>query len=247
VTALQGQIDVNVDLDLVLDLDNVSHTFEQTVLGAQYSIGGTFVFGYVNLEAAASGSNGLSAGFSDDDFNISDPALVPLQLKWSDGDFHYMLSQSVIPPIGDYDVNEQVNLGRNYWSFNTVGALTWFNAESGWEVSVAPGVMFNTRNTDTDYETGTEFHVDFMINHFLTKTFVAGVKGYYYRQLTADSGDGATLGDFKSRSAGIGPGFLWTPAFAEGRLSILGKFMVDFDSENRFDSQYGMVTVAWIF
>ena len=32
-----------------------------------------------------------------------------------------------------------------------------------------------------------------------------GVAGYYFQQVTGDSGDGATLGDFEYRVAGIGP------------------------------------------
>ena len=35
--------------------------------------------------------------------------------------------------------------------------------------------------------------------------FFVGAAGYYFQQLTGDSGDGATLGDFKGRVAGIGP------------------------------------------
>ena len=32
-----------------------------------------------------------------------------------------------------------------------------------------------------------------------------GVSAYYYKQVTADSGDGATLGDFKGKTVGLGP------------------------------------------
>jgi len=32
-----------------------------------------------------------------------------------------------------------------------------------------------------------------------------GLVGYFYQQITGDSGSGAMLGDFKSRVVGIGP------------------------------------------
>ena len=32
-----------------------------------------------------------------------------------------------------------------------------------------------------------------------------GLVGYFYQQVTGDSGSGATLGEFKSRVVGIGP------------------------------------------
>ena len=68
-----------------------------------------------------------------------------------------------------------VNIGRNYWSFDTVMAATWFNAETGTELSVIPGLMMNTENPDTNYRTGTEFHVDAVANQFLSETFAVGV------------------------------------------------------------------------
>jgi len=112
---------------------------------------------------------------------------------------------------------------------------------------VAPGIMFNTKNNKTDYKTGSEFHLDFTINQFLSETFAVGLKGYYYKQVSGDSGSGALLGNFKSESFGLGPGFFWTPKFAGGRLVVQGKWIHDFDATNRFESDYGTLGVAWKF
>jgi hypothetical protein len=89
-----------------------------------------------------------------------------LQLNWSVGELSFKFAEAIIAPTGGYDINEQVNLGRNYWSFDTVGAATWLHTATGSEVSVAPGIMLNTENDDTDYTTGAEFHVDFTANQF---------------------------------------------------------------------------------
>jgi len=140
-----------------------------------------------------------------------------------------------------------VNLGRNYWGFDTTAASTYFNADIGTEVSIAPGILANTRNDDTNYKTGTEFHLDFMVNQFLFESFAIGVRGYFYRQLTGDSGSGAVLGDFKGEAVGIGPGFIWLPEFAEGKLVVQGKWMTDVHSEKRFDSDYATLTISWTF
>ncbi len=74
-----------------------------------------------------------------------------------------------------------------------------------------------------------------------------GVKGYYYQQITGDSGAGALLGDFKSDSFGVGPGFVWVPEFGGGQLTVLGKWIHDFTAENRFESDYFTITGAWKF
>ncbi len=98
--------------------------------------------------------------------------------------------------------------------------MTYFNLETGTEVSVAPGVLVNTQNDETDYQTGTEFHLDFTGNQFLSEIFALGVRGYYYNQFTGDSGSGARLGDFQGESFGLGPGFIWFPEFAAVELAV---------------------------
>jgi hypothetical protein len=184
---------------------------------------------------------------SGDSFALSDIALIPVQLNWSAGAFSFKASQAIIAPTGAYDPDRAVNLGRNYWSFDTAAAVTWFDPEGGREVSLAPGIMFNTENPDTDYRTGAEFHLDFTATQFLSESFAVGLRGYWYKQITGDSGAGAVLGDFKSESVGLGLGFLWTPPVGDGRLSILGKWMHDVYADNRFESDYFTLTGAWTF
>jgi hypothetical protein len=212
-----------------------------------YSIGAAIPFGYAKLKVAARGPGGLTAGAKADNFDLADMAFTPFQLNWLVGDFAFKVAETIIAPTGGFELDEVVNLGRNYWAFDTTAAVTYFNSDTGTEVSIAPGIMANTRNGKTNYTTGAEFHLDFMVNQFLTKTFAIGVKGYVYQQVTGDSGPGAILGDFKSESVGLGPGFLWTPSFAGGKLAIIGKWMTDVSSNKRFDSDYGTVTVAWTF
>jgi len=246
---IEGKVSLGLDLDLFLNLTALSYTFETPVLGGLYTIGVALPFGRAALDGTLTGPLGGSIGFSDDSFDISDIALIPIQLNWTSGPWSFKLWESIVAPTGGYDSSgsDLANLGRNYWSFDTVGAVTWFNPESGTEMSIAPGVMVNTENSATDYKTGTEFHVDFVANQFLSETFALGLRGYYYKQLTGDSGSGATLGDFKSESFGIGPGFVWIPKLGGGQFTVLGKWMHDFSAENRFESDYVTLTGAWTF
>lgn len=71
-------------------------------------------------------------------FNLSDAAFVPIQLNWSLGNFSFKLAEVIIAPTGAYDVDEVVNLGRNYGSFGTLGAMTWLDPAIGTELSLAP-------------------------------------------------------------------------------------------------------------
>ena len=60
----------------------------------------------------------------------------------------------------------------------------------------------------TDYQSGTQFHLDFTAGEHLP--LLGGIIGiganvFYYQQISGDSGSGARLGDFKGRTVGIGP------------------------------------------
>lgn len=246
-TLLGGQVDFNLDLDLVLNLVSAIYTFETPFLGGRYSIGTAIPFGYLDINAELRLPGIGTFDDSDSSFDISDVAFIPLQLNWNVGAFSFKFAEVIIAPTGGYDVNETANLGTNYWSFDTVTAVTWFDPGKGIEISIAPGIQVNTENDDTNYKTGKEFHVDFTVNQFLSETFSIGLRGYYYRQISGDSGSGATLGDYKSESLGIGPGFLWIPEFGGGNLTILAKWMHDVTADNRFESDYGTFTIAYKF
>lgn len=244
-TVLQGRLGADLDLDLFLFIPAAIYTFEKKVLGGTYTLGIAVPFGYGKLEGELTDPFGHFGSASQDSFNLSDIALTPLQLNWDVGNFHFKLAEVLVAPTGGYDLDNVVNLGRNYWSFDTVAGMTWFNAPTGTEMSLAPGIMVNTENNKTNYRTGTEFHLDFTANQFLSETFSLGIRGFYYKQISGDSGSGTLLGDFKAEEFSIGPGLVWIPKSGGGDLTILGKWMHDFYAENTFDSDYFTLTVAW--
>jgi hypothetical protein len=72
-----------------------------------------------------------------------------------------------------------------------------------------------------------------------------GLAGYFFQQLTGDSGSGAKLGDFKGRVLGIGPqiGFLFPIGEShQGYLNL--KAYKDFAAENRPEGYTAWVTLA---
>ena len=72
-----------------------------------------------------------------------------------------------------------------------------------------------------------------------------GAVGYYYQQLTGDSGEGATLGPFKSRVAGIGPqfGYFFPAGRMQGYVNLKGYY--EFAGENRPEGWNVWLTVAF--
>jgi hypothetical protein len=82
---------------------------------------------------------------------------------------------------------------------------TYLNPATGHEFSVIGGLTYNFMNHDLQYQNGIDFQVDWGASKFVSKNVQIGLAGYFFQQLTGDSGPGAKLGDFKGRVAGIGP------------------------------------------
>jgi hypothetical protein len=82
---------------------------------------------------------------------------------------------------------------------------TDLNPATGHEFSVIGGLTYNFMNHDLQYQNGIDFQVDWGTSKFVSKNVQIGLAGYFFQQLTGDSGPGAKLGDFKGRVAGIGP------------------------------------------
>jgi hypothetical protein len=243
---LQGRVNANLDAFAVFNMLTPAYTFRETVLGGRFQLSGFLPIAYSELETTVTGPLIGTRRDSASDFNIGDGGLYPA-VHWRFGDFHVKLAELIVVPTGHYDSGDTVNVGRNYWAFDTQLGLTWLSSETGTEVSLLPGIMFNTENDATDYRSGDEFHLDFMLNQFLSKSFAVGFQGYWYQQVSGDSGAGARLGDFKGESVGVGLGLLWLPEFAKGRLSIVGKWIHDLDATNRLEADYGQVTFGYKF
>lgn len=118
---------------------------------------------------------------------VGDPVLSAT-LGWHSGKFHWSTTALVNVPVGDYRDGQLANLAFHRWASDLTGALTWFDPETGIDLSTAVGVTFNGTNHATDYRTGTEFHVEWAASKSLTSALSAGVIGYHYQQVTGDSG-----------------------------------------------------------
>ncbi len=201
---LQGRLETNLDTFAYYNMSAFLYTFDKTILGARFLLGLYIPISYANLDATLVGPI-RNISIKESEAALGDISFIPISVYRNFGNWYFNLYEFIIAPTGQYDLNNNVNLGRNYWSFDTVFAITYLNMENGREFSLVPGFMINTKNEDTDYRTGSEFHLDAMFNQFFSDTFAIGLHGYYFKQVDGDSGSGAILGDFKGESFGIGP------------------------------------------
>lgn len=240
---LRGRVNLSLEATALYSYFGGFYTLGVPVFGGNLQVGAEAPVGYVHVKGNVATTGFGSVEESDRDLNLGD-SLLAGSLFWEAGDFHFRVTELIFMPTGAYSTGNLANMGRNYWGFDTSFAFTWLSSKTGTEVSLMPGILLNTENDDTDYKTGNEFHVDFMVNQFLSKTFALGAQGYYYDQLTDDSGDGALIDDFKGEAYGFGPALLWLPPFCNGKLTVIGKWLFDSHCEHRLKGDYGQILIS---
>ncbi len=242
-----GSLAFGVDADSFLTLPTAIWVTPVDVLGGDLALTGTFVLGHADLNAALTlaipGVGEGTAALSDERWAVGDPAFGAL-VGWHAKNLHTLVAATVNVPVGNYDAGRLSNIALNRWAVDITGAATWLNPETGIELSGAAGVTFNGENDETDYETGTEFHVEAAAVYHFSPAFSAGVNGYHYQQISGDSGAGAALGDFEGRVTAIGP--VVSANFQLGPVPVVMslRYFREFDAKNRLEGDAGWLTIS---
>lgn len=243
-----GGFQAGLKADVDLGMLSASYVFATPVLGAQLAIGAAAAYGRndASINATLTGPNGavISGSREQTQWGFSD-FYPQASLKWNNGVNNYMIYTMWGVPMGAYSSARFANIGIGHWAADAGAGYTYFNPANGWEASIVGGLTYNFKNPSTDYQNGIDGHIDWAVSRFLAQWVHVGVVGYYFQQLTADSGQPAILGDNKGRVAGIGPqiGFLFPAGDMHGYLNI--KAYKEFAAERRPEGWNAWVTLAF--
>jgi hypothetical protein len=242
-------VNLNANLNARVDLEFLaaSYVFQTPVFGGQFALGMAGAFGRnsTSIDGTLTGplGNTFSGSISDSRGGIAD--LYPTAtIKWNQGVHNFMTYVTGDIPVGTYDSSRLANFGIGHGAIDGGVGYTYLNLQTGHELSVVTGLTYNLKNTNTDYQNGVDWHMDWGLSQFLSKQFHVGAVGYVYQQLTADRGAPIILGDFKSRVIGVGPqiGFIFPVGTMQGYLNFKG--YKEFDDENRPAGWNAWVTFA---
>lgn len=234
-----GNVVAGLEATIAANFVSMMSVPDTKILGGTPAVALLVPFGqpWVKVDAVITGPRGNEVNLArgDTNFIIGDPVLLAA-LGWTRGKTHFQIANLLNVPVGEYRSGELANLAFNRWANDISVAVTWLDPQSGWDLSAKTGVTFNGNNPATDYTTGTEWHIEAAIEKQLSPAWSLGVQGYYFDQLTGDSGSGARLGDFKGRVAGVG-------ATAAYNFKIAGKIpatlrlhgLKEFEARNRLE------------
>jgi hypothetical protein len=244
---------VAADLDTWAYADSMLAIYETPVklLGGDYAVGVIIPYIWMKVDGKATGPAGNIIEASDKESGVGDIMVYPFILGWAKDDLKYDVRLGLYAPTGEYDVGALANLGKNYWTFEPEVTATWLSSKIGLEASAYAGLDFNTENNDTDYQSGDVFHMDGTVAQHLPAGSLGiiglGANAFYYQQITGDSGDGATLGDFKGRTVGVGPALSLITKLGNTNLAAEIKWLPELDVEHRIEGDFIWFKVGLAF
>jgi len=212
----------NFDLKVTANVFRFLHVTKTQILGGYW---GFHVFvPVVNVDVT------LPVG-SQSKTGIGDIIVDPFILSWHSKNWHFVTGLDIYIPTGDFDKNRLANVGRNYWTFEPIFAFTYVS-DNGFEVSSKFMYDFNTKNTDTNYRSGQEFHFDYTVAKKFDNISL-GVGGYYYKQITDDKLNGQKVAPDgnKGQAFAIGPQL----KYDHKNMSFILKYQKEMSVENRPD------------
>ena len=218
------------------------------IMGGNLGFSITIPFGTPNVSAgavlASPRIDRIIAGRERDaNFTVGDIYLASF-VGWHSGNFHWSGTLLGVVPSGSFENGQLSNIALNRPAIDLSAALTYLDPLLGYELSVVPGITFNWINPATQYLTGTEFHLEWSASKYLSKELSVGLVGYYYNQLTGDSGSGDRIGSFKGRVTSLGAQIGYTFKLGEIPVSTNVRFFREFDVKNRFAGTATYLTIS---
>jgi hypothetical protein len=242
-----GRIDLGVEGSGDLLVLGPSFTFKNPMLGGSATLSlfadGGRTSGSVSGSLTGPSGETIAGHRSESLTAIGD--LIPLfSVAWNRGVHNFSTYLTGDIPVGSYDPNRLVNLGIGHGAIDAGGGYTYLNQKTGREFSAISGLTYNFENPDTHYKNGVDWHLDWGASQFLSERVHAGLVGYWFQQISGDSGAGAKLGSFESRVGGIGPqgGYFFPVGGMQGYVNLKGYW--EFAAQNRAEGWNVWLTFA---
>ena len=251
-----GLLTAGLDATAYSDTIVALYTTPLRLLGGYYTVGAAIPYVWMKVkgevQVAVPGVGSITRTKRDSDNGIGDILLYPFMLGWTglNNDLKYDVRLGVYAPTGDYEKGKLANVGKNYWTFEPAASLSYMSSKMGLELSAFAGIDFNMKNTETEYRSGTQFHLDLTVAQHLPLfggIIGIGANGFWYQQVSGDSGSGATLGNFQGRTLGVGPVLSYITKLWGKDLAAEIKWLPEMDVEKRLKGDYVWFKLAIAF
>lgn len=216
-----NKLPFDVEIRATAEVARFLHVSDITILGGAWGGHILIPLVHVAIDSPVAALDGRHSG-------LGDITIDPFILSWHAGNWHWVTGIDVVVPTGQYDKAEPASsIGRNYWAIEPVFGITYLSP-GGFEASGKFMFDYNFKNRDRDYKSGNEFHIDYTLSQKFGD-MTAGIGGYYFHQITDDSGTLAPADGNRGKALAIGPQL----KYDYKGMSFIGKWQHEVIAENR--------------
>ena len=228
-----NRVPISFHADASIVAPRVVWVGEQRLLGGNPVLHG--IFPVVDLSVEVNGQRQRKSGLGD----VTLGAGVSYHASQA---FHYVVALNLNAPTGRFEKTDIANIGRNYWTAQPMFAASYVQAVG---VNADVKVMYdvNRRNSETNYRSGRELHMDYALGWGVANGWVLGVGGYLYRQVSDDDLPGGTV-------AGRGKAAAWGPSikYDNGKgMFITAKWQQEYSVASRAEGTAFMIKATLPF
>jgi hypothetical protein len=228
VTALKGPAGTTIakpDINVVANMIGYAMTTQKKIFGSYY--GFSVIFPAVNTRFTANVFNA-----SAESGGLSDIYFAPIVLGWEKGKANYTVNYGFYAPTGNFDPASPLNPGLGFWEHQIQAGTTYtLDKKKLWNTSFLTTWEINHSKSGLDIKPGPMLTGEYSFGRrFYKYQMNAGIVGYGYKKLSADSGSGISplIAGITDRSFGIGPEWKYT--------NVKWRLAFDF----RFEQQFGV-------
>lgn len=224
---------------------------EQKLLGGRYAlaIAQPYKWAGTDLDSSSGNSHISSHG------NIN-TAVTPLILSWElGGGYFAATSFTVYADNGDFSstynstsdryVKDSTAVGNNYWTFEPGFAISKLSDD--WSFTLNNMLDFNTKNTETEYQSGMTYYLDATATNRIGK-LTYGLLANYTKQITDDEIKGKSVEALsgmysegnRAEHVLVGP----LLGYDFGPFSLTGRFLYSARAKNDADVSFFHISIA---
>ncbi len=195
------------------------------LLGAQYGAGLVQIGSYHQVDA--SGVGGPKTG----EFGLFNTIFEPLLLSWNVGHgVSVALGQAVYFPNGEFHHagpnRLQTSYANAFYTYEPSLAVTYL--KNGWDLTANNVIDVNTKDTQTNYKSGSVYYLDLTAARTFGK-FTVGAIGNYTQQFTNDYHAGVKVNDGnRAEHVMLGPML----AYNFGPVTVMARYLNDVSTRN---------------
>lgn len=207
----------------------------------KYTYGINAIIPLVHL--SLDGDNDVGAP-SSNEFGLGDVGISPFIFLYENQESQIFLSfwEFVFAPVGEYNSDDAVNIGRDAWWFQHQLAFGWYPNQFGIDANI--NFFQFTESDKLNFDESDALELETVVHYALTDKFRLGINAAYWMGVENSKDNGTDISGSKPMNFKLGLNLMYT---LSDNFAVNFRWMHDIDSENSTMGDSAYIKLAYVF